>query len=66
MVNKYNNLSSGSFGGSGGSKYAGKKVFLNIRITPRRRAALEEAARMQEKTLTQVVEEMIDMYLIGK
>lgn len=63
MVNKYNNLSSGSFGG-GGSKYAGKKVFLNIRITPRRRAALEEAARRQEKTLTQVVEEMIDMYLV--
>lgn len=64
MVNNYNkNLSSVS---GGGSKYAGKKVFLNIRITPRRRAALEEAARRQEKTLTQVVEEMIDIYLIGK
>lgn len=52
--------------GGGGSKYAGKKVFLNIRITPRRRAALEEAAIKQEKTLTQVVEEMIDYHLLGK
>ena len=48
------------------SMYAGQKVSLNIRISPKRRAALQEVAKYQEKTLTQVVEEAIDMYVMPK
>lgn len=48
------------------NRYAGQKVSLNIRISPKRRAALQEVAEYQEKTLTQVVEEAIDMYVMPK
>lgn len=44
--------------------YSGQKVSMTIRMSPKRRAILEEAARRQEKTLTQVVEEAIDMYVL--
>lgn len=39
------------------------KVYLNVRVSNGRNAALRELAKRQEKTLTQVIEEAIDAYV---
>lgn len=39
------------------------KVYLNIRVSPKRDAMVRELAKRQEKTLTQIVEEAIDSYV---